>query len=250
MQNIILRRRRYREHNEGTHARRCLSAPNGGALDIMHGMTYSNDIEKNAASRGLAQGDGEPSARDAGSAGLASASPEDERYMRLAIEQARAAAALGEVPIGAVVVYEPIDRGTRRPTAEPRVIASACNRREIDKDPSGHAEFLAMKKAAEVLDAWRLTDCTVYVTLEPCIMCAGLMHQARVSRCVYGARDRKAGALGTLYAVHADERLNHRFEVVRGVLEEECAGLLKSFFADRRKNKAASKRAEANDSEG
>ncbi len=180
---------------------------------------------------------------------VSSPSPEDERYMRLAIEQARAAAEIGEVPIGAVVVYAPIDRATRRPTAEPRVIAQACNRREVDRDPAGHAEFIAMKKAAEVLDAWRLTDCTVYVTLEPCIMCAGLMHQARVTRCVYGARDKKAGALGTLYAVHADERLNHRFEVVPGVFEAECAGLLKSFFAARRKSKAASKGAESSDSE-
>ena len=169
--------------------------------------------------------------------------------MRLAIEQARAAAEMGEVPIGAVVVYEPIDRATRRPLAEPRVIAAACNRRETDKDPAGHAEFIAMKRAAEVLDAWRLTDCTVYVTLEPCIMCAGLMHQARVSRCVYGARDKKAGALGTLYSIHADDRLNHRFEVVSGVLEQECAGLLKSFFADRRKKKPAPERAASSDSE-
>lgn len=123
----------------------------------------------------------------------------DAQYMALALEEARAAGAAGEVPIGAVVVYEPIDRGTRRPLAEPRVIARGRNRREADRDPAGHAEFLAMKEAARVLDAWRLTDCTVYVTLEPCIMCAGLMHQARIARCVYGAPDQKAGAVGTLY---------------------------------------------------
>lgn len=121
------------------------------------------------------------------------------------------------MPIGAVVVYEPIDRGTRRPLAEPRVIARGRNRREADRDPAGHAEFLAMKEAARVLDAWRLTDCTVYVTLEPCIMCAGLMHQARIARCVYGAPDQKAGAVGTLYDIHADGRLNHQFEVTGGV---------------------------------
>lgn len=158
----------------------------------------------------------------------------DEEYMRLAIEQARRAKELGEVPIGAVVVYEPIDPATRRPLAQPRVIACACNRRETDNDPAGHAEFLAMKMASEELGVWRLSGCTVYVTLEPCIMCAGLMHQARVDRCVYAAPDPKAGALGSLYSIHSDERLNHRFEVVSGVLEDECAGLLKSFFSERR----------------
>lgn len=161
----------------------------------------------------------------------------DEAYMALAIEEARKAAGLGEVPIGAVVVYEPVDRGTRRPVAAPRVIARAHNLRETTRDPAGHAEFLAMKEAARVLDAWRLVDCTVYVTLEPCIMCAGLMHQSRVSRCVYGAFDRKAGALGTLYSVHADERLNHQFAVTPGVRADECAALLREFFAEKRKRK-------------
>lgn len=159
----------------------------------------------------------------------------DDDYMLIAIEEARKAEALGEVPIGAVVVYQPIDRGTRRPLAEPRIVARAHNLRETTRDPAGHAEFLAMKEASRVLDAWRLTDCTVYVTLEPCIMCAGLMHQARISRCVYGAPDQKAGALGTLYSVHADERLNHRFEVVPGVKQAECVALLQEFFAARRK---------------
>lgn len=161
----------------------------------------------------------------------------DEAYMALAIEEARKAAGLGEVPIGAVVVYEPIDRGTRRPVAAPRVIAQAHNLRETTRDPAGHAEFLAMKEATRVLDAWRLVDCTVYVTLEPCIMCAGLMHQSRVSRCVYGAFDQKAGALGTLYSVHADERLNHQFAVTPGVRADECAALLREFFAEKRKRK-------------
>lgn len=159
----------------------------------------------------------------------------DAFYMGLALEQARKAADIGEVPIGAVVVYEPIDRGTRRPTAAPRVIAQAHNLRETTRDPAGHAEFLAMKEASRVLDAWRLTDCTVYVTLEPCIMCAGLMHQARVSRCVYGAPDQKAGALGTLYSIHQDERLNHQFSVTSGVMQAECVQLLRTFFASRRK---------------
>ena len=159
----------------------------------------------------------------------------DEDYMRLALDEARRAADLGEVPIGAVVVYEPIDRATRRPLAEPRVIARACNLRETTQDPAGHAEFLAMKQAAAELGVWRLTGCTVYVTLEPCIMCAGLMHQARVNRCVYGAPDPKAGAVGTLYRINEDTRLNHRFAVEPGVLQDECAAILKEFFAARRK---------------
>ena len=162
----------------------------------------------------------------------------DEDYMRMALAEARAAAEAGEVPIGAVVVYAPVDPATRRALAEPRVIARGRNCRESERDPSGHAEFCAMLKAARELGAWRLTGCTVYVTLEPCIMCAGLMHQARVDRCVWGAPDPKAGALGTLYAVHADERLNHNFEVLGGVLEDECAGLLRGFFAERRRKSA------------
>ena len=160
---------------------------------------------------------------------------DDEEYMRMALEQARLAGEAGEVPIGAVVVFAPVDPATRRPLAEPEVIARAGNRRERAKDPAGHAEFVALLEAARRLDAWRLTGCTVYVTLEPCIMCAGLMHQARVDRCVFGAPDPKAGALGTLYRVNADERLNHTFEATGGVLEGECADLLRSFFAARRK---------------
>lgn len=159
----------------------------------------------------------------------------DEEYMRMALEEAQRAADLGEVPIGAVVVYQPIDKGTRRPLAEPRVIARACNVRETQQDPAGHAEFVAMKQAAAELGVWRLTGCTVYVTLEPCIMCAGLMHQSRIARCVFGAPDPKAGALGTLYQVNADERLNHTFEVTPGVLADECSALLKDFFANKRK---------------
>ena len=149
----------------------------------------------------------------------------DEDYMRMAIDEAHRAEALDEVPIGAVVVYEPIDPATRRPLAEPQVIARACNLRETTQDPAEH------------LGVWRLTGCTVYVTLEPCIMCAGLMHQARVDRCVYGAADPKAGALGTLYSVNADERLNHTFDVTPRVLDDECAALLRDFFAKKRKKR-------------
>ena len=158
----------------------------------------------------------------------------DEAYMSMAIEEARVAEAKGEVPIGAVVVYQPIDRGTRKPLADPRVVARAHNLRETTNEPTAHAELLAMQQASRELDAWRLSDCTVYVTLEPCIMCAGLMHQARVHRCVYGAPDQKAGALGTLYSINADERLNHRFEATPGVLEGECRALLQDFFAAKR----------------
>ena len=163
----------------------------------------------------------------------------DEDYMRMALEEAGAAGERGEVPIGAVVVYEPIDRGTRRALAEPRVIARAGNCRERAKDPSGHAEFQAMLAASRELDAWRLSDCTVYVTLEPCLMCAGLMHQARIRRCVYGAPDEKAGALGTLYRVHEDTRLNHTFDVTSGVLADESRTLLRGFFSARRKRAGA-----------
>lgn len=144
--------------------------------------------------------------------------PVDETYMALALEEASRAAAIGEVPIGAVVV------------CDGAVIARGHNRREVDADPAGHAEFLALKEAASVLGRWRLSDCTVYVTLEPCPMCAGLMHQARVARCVYGATDPKAGALGTLYDLSSDDRLNHRFEVTPGVLARESGELLREFF--------------------
>lgn len=149
-------------------------------------------------------------------------SAEDEKFMRAALDQARAAAAVGEVPIGAVVV------------CGGRVVARAHNRRELDQDPSAHAEFAAIVAAARELGRWRLDDCTVYVTLEPCCMCAGLMVNARVGRCVYGAADAKAGALGSLYDLNADRRLNHRFNVTAGVLEDECRALLSGYFASLR----------------
>lgn len=157
----------------------------------------------------------------------------DEDYMRMALDEARLAAEEGEVPIGAVVVHED------------EVIARAHNRRETDRDPSAHAEFSAMCEAARVLDRWRLTGCTVYVTLEPCLMCAGLMVNARVNRCVYGAPDPKGGALGTLFDVSHDERLNHEFEVTSGVLADECAAELRSFFRARRAKKKGPEDSEA-----
>lgn len=157
------------------------------------------------------------------------AAADDERFMRLALEEADLAAAEGEVPIGAVVV------------CEGRVVARAHNRRENDADPSAHAEFSAMVAAARALGRWRLTGCTVYVTLEPCLMCAGLMVNARVDRCVYGAADPKGGALGTLYDVSHDERLNHEFEVTSGVLADQAAGQLREFFRARRAARKAAR---------
>lgn len=142
----------------------------------------------------------------------------DEKFMCEALAEARAAAAVGEVPIGAVVVRDG------------EIVARAHNRRELDQDPSAHAEFAAVCAAAQALGRWRLFDCTVYVTLEPCCMCAGLMVNARVGRCVYGASDAKAGALGSLYDLNADSRLNHRFNVTAGVLADECRELLSSYF--------------------
>lgn len=143
----------------------------------------------------------------------------DEKFMREALAEARAAAAVGEVPIGAVVV------------CAGEIVARAHNRRELDQDPSAHAEFAALCAAAQALGRWRLSDCTVYVTLEPCCMCAGLMVNARVGRCVYGAADAKAGALGSLYDLNADSRLNHRFNVTAGVLADECREVLSDYFS-------------------
>ena len=158
-----------------------------------------------------------------------------EFYMKEALAQAKMALQIGEVPIGAVVVYDPVDPATRKYINEkPRIIAKAYNMRESKKDPSAHAEFLAMLEAARVLNVWRLHGCTVYCTLEPCIMCAGLMHQARIDACIYGATDKKAGALGSLYNVHSDARLNHTFSVTSGVMGKDCAQLLKEFFKVRR----------------
>lgn len=153
-----------------------------------------------------------------GAVGMTVGCSDDERFMREALVEACAAAAVGEVPIGAVVVHEG------------RVIARAHNRRELNEDPSAHAEFAAMMEASRALGRWRLTGCTVYVTLEPCLMCAGLMLNARIDRCVYGAADPKGGAVGTLYDVSRDARLNHAFEVSSGVLSGECAAVLSAFF--------------------
>lgn len=148
----------------------------------------------------------------------------DIGMMRRALELAGEAAAAGEVPVGAVV-WE---------TASGRVLGEGRNRREADKDPSAHAELLAILAASRAVGDWRLNHCSLAVTLEPCPMCAGLIVNARVGRVVYGAADPKAGACGTLYEIAADPRLNHRAEVVPGVLAEEAGDLLRAFFRERR----------------
>ena len=143
--------------------------------------------------------------------------------MRLALDEAELAVRGGDVPVGAVVLAP--DATT--------VLATGHNEREATGDPTAHAEVLAVRRAAERLGEWRLTGCTLVVTLEPCTMCAGALVQSRVDRVVYGARDDKAGAAGSLWDVLRDRRLNHRPEVIEGVLAPECAALLTEFFRDR-----------------
>ncbi|MET8134868.1 tRNA adenosine(34) deaminase TadA [Streptomyces sp. NPDC005251] len=143
--------------------------------------------------------------------------------MRLALAEARLAVQGGDVPVGAVVLSPD---GTT-------VLAAGHNEREATGDPTAHAEVLALRRAAAGLGEWRLSGCTLVVTLEPCTMCAGALVQSRVERVVYGARDEKAGATGSVWDVVRDRRLNHRPEVIEGVLSEECAALLTDFFRDR-----------------
>lgn len=146
----------------------------------------------------------------------------DERMMRQAIAEARLALEHADVPVGAVVVHEG------------NIIGRGHNQREQLQDPTAHAEIIALTAAASAIGHWRLLDCTMYVTLEPCVMCAGALVNARVPRLVYGADDPKAGACGSLYNVVTDTRLNHRLQVLRGVLADECAQLLRDFFARQR----------------
>lgn len=151
-----------------------------------------------------------------------------EFYMEQALQEAEAAGREDEVPIGAIIVHEPLDG------SGPRVIGAAHNQREQLHDPTAHAEMLAITQAAEALGNWRLERCTIYVTLEPCPMCAGAIVLARIPRVVYGATDPKAGAATTLFRLLDDPRLNHRAEVIGGVLGERCGKLLSEFFAGRR----------------
>ncbi|HXR30965.1 MAG TPA: tRNA adenosine(34) deaminase TadA [Solirubrobacterales bacterium] len=148
--------------------------------------------------------------------------PEHEPWMALAIEQARLAERHGDVPIGAVLVRE----------GEP--LSAAGNERELRRDPTAHAEILAIRAAAEALGGWRLSGTTLYVTLEPCAMCAGAIVLARIPIVVFGAPDPKAGAAGSALNVLAEPALNHRPEVLTGVLEKECSQLLSDFFSARR----------------
>ncbi|OEH84307.1 tRNA-specific adenosine deaminase [Desulfuribacillus stibiiarsenatis] len=144
-------------------------------------------------------------------------------FMQLAIEEAKKAAAMGEVPIGAVIVRNG------------EVIATGYNRREIDKNPLAHAEIMAIENASQVLGGWRLLGCTLYVTLEPCPMCAGAIVQSRIPQLVYGAKDPKAGCVGSLMNLLNDPRFNHQTEVIQGIHQDECSQLLKDFFKRLRK---------------
>ncbi len=152
----------------------------------------------------------------------------DEDYMRLALREAEKAASCGETPVGAVLVVQD------------KVVAAAHNMRETWQDPVAHAELLAIRESATRLGRWRLQDATLYVTLEPCLMCAGALVLARIGRLVYGCRDPKAGVLGSVYDVVRDGRLNHTYRITAGVLEKECSSLLQAFF-EKLRMKAAEK---------
>ena len=147
----------------------------------------------------------------------------DQDFMREALNEAKKAFEKGEIPIGAVIVQN----GS--------IITRNHNRREKLHDPTAHAEILVMREAGEILGGWRLSNTTVYVTIEPCPMCAGALVQSRVSRIVYGAPDIKAGAVHSLYTITEDDRLNHRLSVTGGILAEECSELMRHFFRSRRK---------------
>ncbi|MFD2672090.1 tRNA adenosine(34) deaminase TadA [Marinicrinis sediminis] len=153
----------------------------------------------------------------------------DIQWMKAAIEEAKKAEALGEVPIGAVIVKNG------------EIVGRGYNLRESNRRPTAHAELLAIEQASRQLDAWRLLDCTLYVTLEPCPMCAGAIVQARIPRVVYGTPDPKAGCAGTLMNLLQDDRFNHQTELHTGVLQEECAALLTDFFRKLRAKKTLNK---------
>ena len=150
----------------------------------------------------------------------------DEGFMQQALELASEAARLGEVPVGAIAVKAG------------QIVGRGYNRREIDKDPFSHAELTALKQASQALGAWRLTGITLYVTLEPCAMCAGALVQSRIDRLVFGTMDPKAGAVGSLYNLAQEPRFNHRLEVTSGVLQSACSQALKDFFAGLRAARA------------
>ena len=145
---------------------------------------------------------------------------DDEKFMRLAIEQASIAGRIGEVPIGAVIT-----------DGADNIVSRGYNLRESRNDPTAHAEIIAIRKAGEATGSWRLEDSTIYVTLEPCVMCIGAIILARINRLVFGARDPKAGAVFSVYEIGSDRRLNHTVEVTEGVCAGECSALLKDFFS-------------------
>ncbi len=149
-------------------------------------------------------------------------SSDDAKFMALALDEARRAAQAGEVPVGAVIVRDGA------------VIGAGHNQPIVASDPTAHAEIVALRAAAAAAKSYRLTDAQLYVTLEPCVMCVGAMIHARIARLVYGARDEKAGALGSIYDIGRDGRLNHRIEVIAGVMEGECSAILRNFFKSRR----------------
>ncbi|MHD0398543.1 tRNA adenosine(34) deaminase TadA [Staphylococcus simulans] len=153
----------------------------------------------------------------------------DEKYMKLALDEAEKAAAIGEVPIGAIIVKDD------------EIIARAHNLRETIQLPTAHAEHIAIEKAAEVIGSWRLEDCTLYVTLEPCVMCSGAIVMSRIPRVVYGASDPKGGCSGSLMDLLQESRFNHRAEVVSGVLEDACGEMLRHFFRQLRDKKKQAK---------
>ena len=157
---------------------------------------------------------------------------EDERYMKEALKQARKAYKMGESPIGCVIVYEG------------RIIGRGYNRRNTDKSTLAHAELSAIRKAARVMGDWRLEDCTIYITLEPCPMCAGAIVQSRIKRCVIGAMSPKSGCAGSILNILDESRFNHQVEMLSGVLGEECQQLLSSFFKELRVRIKSEKEAE------
>ena len=149
----------------------------------------------------------------------------DEQWMTQALELARKAALQGEVPVGALIVKDG------------KLVSEGLNCRESQKNPLGHAELIAIEAASQKLGAWRLLDCTLYVTLEPCVMCAGALVQSRIKRVVIGTLDPKGGGLASLYQIGQDSRLNHQLEMTKGILEVECSQVLKDFFKARRSEK-------------
>ena len=153
---------------------------------------------------------------------VGNATHNDEFWMGKALELARKAEKLGEVPVGALLVVNG------------EMVSKAMNRRETWTTPLGHAELICLQRASQKLKSWRILDATLYVTLEPCVMCSGALVQARVGRVVYGAKDPKGGAVNSLFQIGSDPRLNHKFEVTSGVLENECSEILKNFFKSRR----------------